>query len=60
MVAGLDESNYLVDYHLENVLVFPPKSQLYDHNLVKVNFFKLSLKEKGLRVSNTRVKFLFH
>ncbi|XP_023322278.1 probable 28S rRNA (cytosine-C(5))-methyltransferase isoform X2 [Eurytemora carolleeae] len=35
MVAELDESNYLVDYHLENVLVFPPKSQLYDHNLVK-------------------------
>jgi hypothetical protein len=50
MVAELDESNYLVDYHLENVLVFPPKSQLYDHNLVKVNFLKLSSKNDTLNL----------
>ena len=42
MLVGLENKSYLVDYHLENVLVFPTKSQLYDHNLVKVGFFTFS------------------
>ena len=34
-VSNLKENQYLVDLHIPNLLVFPPKSQLYDHGLVK-------------------------
>lgn len=35
MVGSLEEKRYLVDYHLNNLLVFPPRTQLYDHPLVQ-------------------------
>eukprot|EP00092_Neocalanus_flemingeri_P025817 GFUD01027983.1.p1 GENE.GFUD01027983.1~~GFUD01027983.1.p1 ORF type:complete len:625 (-),score=195.54 GFUD01027983.1:48-1922(-) len=35
MVSSLKETQYLADLHITNLLVFPPKSQLYDHSLVK-------------------------
>ena len=36
IVTSLGDKSYVVDYHLDNLLVFPPKTQLYDHPLVKV------------------------
>jgi len=35
MVGRLGELEYLVDFHLPNLILFPPRSQLYDHPLVK-------------------------
>jgi hypothetical protein len=31
----LEESSYVLDYHIPNLLVFPPKAQLYNHPLVE-------------------------
>jgi hypothetical protein len=31
----LEESSYVLDYHIPNLLVFPPKAQLYNHLLVE-------------------------
>jgi len=35
MVSHLKETQYLADLHIPNLLVFPPKSQFYNHELVK-------------------------
>jgi hypothetical protein len=32
---NLEESSYVLDYHIPNLLVFPPKAQLYNHPLVE-------------------------
>ncbi len=34
-VKCLDESEFLVDFHLDYLLVFPPNSQFHDHDLLK-------------------------
>jgi len=35
LVAGLREGQFLSDLHVPNLLVFPPKTPLYQHDLVK-------------------------
>ena len=35
LVASLSHGQYLVDLHIPNLLVFPPKTPLYEHELVK-------------------------
>ena len=35
LVAGLTDGQYLTDLHIPNLLVFPPKTALYDHSLVR-------------------------
>ena len=35
LVAGLSDNHYLTDLHIPNLLVFPPKSALYEHSLVR-------------------------
>eukprot|EP00090_Calanus_glacialis_P035419 TRINITY_DN60473_c0_g1_i1.p1 TRINITY_DN60473_c0_g1~~TRINITY_DN60473_c0_g1_i1.p1 ORF type:complete len:622 (-),score=205.52 TRINITY_DN60473_c0_g1_i1:3-1868(-) len=35
LISNLKENQYLSDLHIPNLLVFPPKSQLYNHGLVK-------------------------
>ena len=35
LVSGLAEGQYLADLHIPNLLVFPPKTPLYDHALVR-------------------------
>ena len=39
MMGDLKENEFLIDYHISNLIVFPPKTQLYDHPLVKVSTF---------------------
>jgi len=51
MVAKLKENQYLLDYHLEDLLVFPPKTQMYDHRLVKDGSLLLQDKASCLPVS---------
>ena len=34
-VKCLDESEFLVDFHLDYLLVFPPNTQFHDHDLLK-------------------------
>jgi len=45
MMKNLKENEYLVDYHIPNLLVFPPKTQLYDHHFVEDG--SLLLQDKG-------------
>ena len=35
LVSSLSHGQYLVDLHIPNLLVFPPKTPLYEHELVK-------------------------
>jgi len=51
MVAKLKENEYLQDYHLQDLLVFPPKTQLYDHRLVKDGSMLLQDKASCLPVA---------
>eukprot|EP00088_Acartia_fossae_P042996 TRINITY_DN4522_c0_g1_i5.p1 TRINITY_DN4522_c0_g1~~TRINITY_DN4522_c0_g1_i5.p1 ORF type:complete len:678 (+),score=160.10 TRINITY_DN4522_c0_g1_i5:46-2079(+) len=45
IVRNLKESEYVVDYHIQNLIVFPPKTQLYDHALIEDG--SLLLQDKG-------------
>ena len=35
IVAGLTKEQYVSDYHIPNLLVFPPKTPLHEHDLVR-------------------------
>lgn len=50
-VKNLDESEFLVDYHLEFLLVFPPKTQFHNHYLLENGSLFLQDKVSPLKCS---------
>jgi len=51
LISNLKENQYLSDLHIPNLLVFPPKSQLYSHELVKDGFLMLQDKSSCFPVA---------
>jgi len=41
IISGLRSDQYISDFHIPNLLVFPPKSELYGHNFVTEGFLML-------------------
>jgi len=41
IITGLKSNQYVSDFHIPNLLVFPPKSELYHHNFVTEGFLML-------------------
>lgn len=51
MISSLKAHQYLTDLHISNLLVFPPKSQLYSHKLVTEGLLMLQDKSSCFPVA---------
>ena len=57
LVQKLTGEQYLLDYHIDNLLIFPPKTHFYDHALYKDGMILLQDKASCLPVQALEIPF---